>query len=116
MSTIRTKQERNTGKVMVLGNDNRSFLTVIRSLGRRNLRVHVGWCPPDCSALHSKYVIKVHDIPQYSPADDSWKHSLISILQQEKFDLVIPCNDQFSTKLGLLSWRDRLVSASPKGL
>lgn len=94
MSVIKIKPKQYTGKVLILGEDNRSFLTVIRSLGRRNLCVHVGWCPPSSSALYSKYVAKVHDIPPYSPHDDSWKHSLISVLQQEQFDLVIPCNDR----------------------
>ncbi len=82
------------GKVLVLGSDNRSFLTVIRSLGRRGLRVHVGWCAHQSSALYSKYVTRVHNFPWYSPWDDAWKRALVSAMQQEEFDLVIPCNDQ----------------------
>jgi protein-tyrosine-phosphatase len=67
---------------------------VIRSLGRRGLHVHIGWCSSDSPALRSKYIAKVHDIPPYSPSDDSWKTAFISILAAERFDLVIPCSDQ----------------------
>ena len=94
MSVIMKRNGQRTGKVMVLGDDNRSFLAVIRSLGRRNLCVHVGWHSPNSSALSSKYVAKTHDILPYSPNDDSWKDSLLAILRKEQFDLVIPCNDQ----------------------
>ena len=83
-----------TAKVLVLGDDIRSFLTVIRSLGRRGLSVHIGWHPPDSPALSSRYVSKVHFIPPFSLDDDAWKNKLISIMQNERFDLVIPCNDQ----------------------
>ncbi|MEW6359065.1 MAG: ATP-grasp domain-containing protein [Planctomycetota bacterium] len=94
MSDLTGRQAPLTRKVLVLGEDDRSFLTVVRSLGRRGLRVHVGWCPPSWAALRSRYVARVHDIPPYDPADDRWKRSLISIMQQEKFDLVIPTNDK----------------------
>jgi protein-tyrosine-phosphatase/predicted ATP-grasp superfamily ATP-dependent carboligase len=88
------KQRQSAGKVLVLGDDTRSFLAVVRSLGRHNLQVHVAWCPHDFAAVHSKYIFKVHDISPYAVTNDSWKYSLISILQRENFDLVIPCNDR----------------------
>ena len=90
-----------TGKVLVLGSDfknYRSCLTIIRSFGRHGLEVHVGWCSDDV-ALSSKYVARVHDIPSYSPTDDSWKEKLISIVQAENLDLVVPVNEQASTPL-----------------
>ncbi|NOZ22675.1 MAG: ATP-grasp domain-containing protein [Planctomycetes bacterium] len=54
----------------------------------------MGWCPPSWAALSSRYVAKVHPIPAYDPTDDLWKRSLISILQRERPDLVIPTNDK----------------------
>jgi protein-tyrosine-phosphatase/predicted ATP-grasp superfamily ATP-dependent carboligase len=83
----------NSGKALVLGKDNRSCLTVIRSLGRKGVTVHLGWCSTDSLVRYSTYVKKVHDIPPYSTVDDLWKKELISILQHEKFDLVLPCSD-----------------------
>ena len=56
-----SKKENRNGKVLVLGDDDRSFLTVIRSLGRKNICVHVGWCPSASFALHSKYIKKIHE-------------------------------------------------------
>ena len=94
------------GKVLVLGNDNRSFLSVIRSLGRRNICVHVAWCARGSSALHSKYIAKVHHIPFYSSENGAWKDSLVSVLEQEHFDLVIPCHD--SGILALWTFREEL--------
>lgn len=90
-----------TGKVLVLGSDfknYRSCLTIIRSLGRKGLEIHVGWCLDDV-APSSKYVARTHDIPLYSPVDDSWKRELIRIVQKEGFDLIVPVNEQASTPL-----------------
>ncbi len=81
------------GKVLVLGQDNRSCLSVARSLGRQNLTVHLAWTSPDSLVRHSRYVQKIHDIPPYAPDDDAWKEKLISILNREKYTLVIPCSD-----------------------
>jgi protein-tyrosine-phosphatase/predicted ATP-grasp superfamily ATP-dependent carboligase len=81
-------------KVLILGNDNRSFLTVIRSLGRRGLEVHIAWCDPEVAALHSRYVTKIHEITGYDPVNNDWKEDFVTILKKEKFSLVIPCNDQ----------------------
>lgn len=91
---LKKKRQKYRGKVLVLGNDDRSFLSVIRSLGRKNICVHVGWCTNAKTALYSKYIFKVHEIPPYSQKDDSWKKLLIVLFQRERFDIVIPCNDQ----------------------
>jgi protein-tyrosine-phosphatase/predicted ATP-grasp superfamily ATP-dependent carboligase len=82
-----------SGKVLVLGNDTRSFLSVIRSLGRRGLAVHVGWSDADAPALRSRYVVKAHQIPPYSARAQHWKQALRDLLEREAFDLVIPCED-----------------------
>jgi len=82
-----------SNKVLVLGNDNNSFLSVIRSLGRKGICVHVGWCAPQLNALKSKYISKYHFIPQFSLTSLDWKISLTKIIEQEKYDLVIPCGD-----------------------
>jgi protein-tyrosine-phosphatase/predicted ATP-grasp superfamily ATP-dependent carboligase len=68
-------------------------LAVVRSLGRRGLEIHGGWHLPGSVAIRSKYMAKVHQIPPYNAEDDAWRRELTSILEREKFDLVIPCND-----------------------
>lgn len=84
---------RGESKVLVLGDGNRSFLAVIRSLGRRGVRVHVGWCSPDTPAARSRYVRAVHRIPPYG-AHGAWKSELTGLMTEEQYELVIPCNDQ----------------------
>ncbi len=81
------------GKVLVLGRDNRSCLSVVRSLGRQKIEVHLGWSFPGDVVQHSKYVRKIHEIPPYQSDNDAWKETLLSILKSEKYDLVIPCSD-----------------------
>ncbi len=80
-------------KVLVLGKSDSSCLTVIRSLGRQGIEVHVGWCPPDAVLLRSRYVRRVHTLPPFSPADDAWKRAFVDLCRREQFDLVIPTND-----------------------
>jgi len=50
-------------KVLVLGFSTPAFLSVIRSLGRAKIEVHVAWYKQDSLALYSKYVYLAHSIP-----------------------------------------------------
>jgi hypothetical protein len=49
-----------SGRVLVLGSDTRSFLAVVRSLGRAGLEVHVAWCPLQSASLRSRYIAAIH--------------------------------------------------------
>ncbi len=82
-----------SGKVLVLGSDSRAFLAVVRSLGRRGLEVHAAWCEPGSYARSSRYLRVVHDIPPFSPGEPTWKEALLQLLERERFDLLIPCED-----------------------
>lgn len=88
-------KDRQPGKVLVLGDDTRSFLTVVRSLGRKGIEVHAA--PPSFStpALASKYVRHIHRLPYYMGDGAAWLAAVESLLTREKFDLVIPCDDRF---------------------
>jgi len=81
------------GRVLVLGNDTFSFLSVIRSLGRHGLRVHVGSCPLNSPSLRSKYVSAVHRLPPYQADGVEWVAALSELLEKHDFDLVVPCHD-----------------------
>jgi len=85
---------RRRGKVLVLGQDDRSFLATIRSLGRHGVEVHVAWCPPDAVALRSRYVRAAHVVPPYSPTSATWIEALRHLCARERYDLVLPTNDQ----------------------
>jgi protein-tyrosine-phosphatase/predicted ATP-grasp superfamily ATP-dependent carboligase len=80
-------------KALVLGDDNRSFLSVVRSLGRKGIEVHVAWCSPGLAAARSRYVRRVHDIRPYSE-NGRWKGDLAALLRGGGFDLVVPCDDR----------------------
>ncbi|HWP65304.1 MAG TPA: ATP-grasp domain-containing protein [Candidatus Limnocylindria bacterium] len=81
-------------KICVLGKEDRAFLAVVRSFGRRGAEVHLCWTPPDALARQSRYVARVHDeVPLYSAHDDAWKPAFIHMLERERFDLVVPTND-----------------------
>ena len=76
-----------------MGSDLRSFLTVVRSLGRCGLEVHTAWSRPDSPALRSRHIRVTHDVEKPSRDSDRWATQFSELLEREKFDLVIPCND-----------------------
>lgn len=79
-------------KVLVLGQDSRSFLTVVRSLGRKNIEVHTAWCPISKPALASRYIAQIHNLVM--PPKSGWLDSFIELCANQEFDLIIPCNDE----------------------
>ncbi len=85
---------RQSGHVLVLGRDIRAFLSVIRSLGRASLTIHVGMCPLDDLALKSRYVSHVHDIPDYNDASSEWLDVIIELAKSYNFDLIVPTHDE----------------------
>ena len=85
--------DRRQEKVLVLGDDMRIFLAVVRSLGRAGKEVHVApfnWHSP---ALKSKYIAKIHYFPRYSDDPSAWREAVRATLRANSFDLVVPCDD-----------------------
>lgn len=91
---MQVPEKLSAAKVLVLGREERAFLAVIRSLGRAGLQVHVGMCASHDLALRSRYVRTFHRIPPYQAGDSAWIDALEAILEDDAFQLVIPCNDQ----------------------
>ena len=81
-------------KVLVLGSDTRSCLTVVRSLGRKGIEVHLAWHEEDSIVPYSKYVTTTYNLPKYKKDEQNWLDCLANLLRQEQFDLVIPTNDR----------------------
>lgn len=98
-------QKDSAGKVLVLGEDASIILAIARSLGRRGVRVHLGWCPQDSPARWSTHVSKVHSLPSYAPESEEWLDSLLALMATEQFDLVIPATE--AAVLPLQLHRDR---------
>jgi protein-tyrosine-phosphatase/predicted ATP-grasp superfamily ATP-dependent carboligase len=88
------------GRVMVLGDEARSTLSVIRSLGRAGLEVHWGGAEPDGVPARSRYVKDRHLL------DGDWVPVLSAIVDRIGFDLVIPTTDEVAIPLDAA--RDRI--------
>ena len=81
-------------RILILGEDTQSFLTVIRSLGRAGFEVHVAWCPLDSAALNSRFVHYIHNIPAFQPGENApWISAFQCLLQNWDFALVLPTTD-----------------------
>jgi predicted ATP-grasp superfamily ATP-dependent carboligase len=86
--------QKHTGHVLVFGDDTRSVLSVIRSLGRAGKHVHVvpfNWQAP---ALRSRYIEHVHRLPRYSDDPEGWLAAVRGLIDSHRFDLLIPCCDR----------------------
>jgi protein-tyrosine-phosphatase/predicted ATP-grasp superfamily ATP-dependent carboligase len=81
------------GKVLVFGDDTRSFLAIVRSLGRRGIIVHAAPANFRSPALRSRYIHAIHDLPPWMGEGGEWLAALTRLLQHERYDLLIPCNE-----------------------
>ena len=81
------------GVALVLGSDTRSFLSVVRSLGRYGVEVHAAWTSPGAIALRSRYLEHIHSLPTPWESPEGWLESFNELLDSKSFDLVVPCND-----------------------
>ena len=91
----------NQNRVLVLGDDMRIFLAVVRSLGRAGLEVHAIPFESDAPALTSKYVKVVHRLPLFATAPEAWTAGLLGLLHKGAYDMVIPCDDRAILALDL---------------
>lgn len=82
------------GRALVFGDDTRSFLTIVRSLGRKRIAVHAAPANFRSPALASRYLRTVHRIPPYFGDGNAWREALTGLLRREPFDLVIPCDER----------------------
>ena len=81
-------------RVLVIGDDMKIFLAVVRSLGRAGKEVHAApfnWHSP---ALKSKYIAAVHHLPRYSDDPIGWRTAVLALMEEHRFDLIVPCCDR----------------------
>ncbi len=82
------------GRVLVFGDDTRSFLTIVRSLGRKRIEVHAAPADFTSPALTSRYLKALHRLPPYLGDGTEWCEAVAALLRREPFDLVIPCDER----------------------
>ena len=72
-------------RVLVIGDDTRSFLAVVRSLGRRGWDVDAAPFDHSSPALYSRHLRRVHRVDAYSLSPDRWVERLRSLAADEGF-------------------------------
>lgn len=98
-------------KVLVIGDDTRSFLSTVRSLGRKGVEVHVAPFDFRAPALASRYIRARHFLPYYLDGGDEWLDAMRTLLREQRFALVIPCDER--GLLPLCLHRDELEALCP---
>lgn len=82
-----------TAPVLVLGDDDRSCLTIVRSLGRRGIEVWLATESPETLVRRSRYASRTIVLPSTKLDVDGWAAGLLDLLRRNAFDLVIPTSD-----------------------
>jgi len=83
-----------SGKALVIGDDTRSFLATVRSLGRQGIEVHAAPFNMRAPALKSRYLCQVHLLPYYLDGGADWLQALQKLMLAEQFDVIIPCEER----------------------
>jgi predicted ATP-grasp superfamily ATP-dependent carboligase len=86
-------RDKESGNVLVMGDDMRIFLAVTRALGRAGKIVHVAPFDNQAPALKSRYVAKIHDLPNYASDKRAWLQAFRTLIKSHNIELVIPCTD-----------------------
>ncbi len=94
-------------KVLVIGDDTRSFLATVRSLAKRHIEVHAAPFDFRAPALKSRYVARICYLPYYLGDGTEWVAAAEELFRRERYDLVIPCDER--SLLPLHRHRDRLA-------
>ena len=81
-----------TGRVLVVGDDMRIFLSNVRAFGRAGKTVEAFPYGPSPS-LKSRFLSKVHTAPVFDTDQQGWRDALLGLLRRESFDMVVPCSD-----------------------
>ncbi len=79
---------------LVIGEDTRSFLSVIRSLGNMGMLVDVVCFDNTSPALRSKFINKAHYYNYQNSTETQWIDSVKALIKLKGYDLVFPCDER----------------------
>ena len=91
---------------LVLGEDTRSFLSVIRSLGNMGVTVDVVCYDKTSPSLTSKWINHAWHFNYQAYRIDDWIESVINCINNNQYDLVFPCDER--AIYPLLSHKDKI--------
>jgi len=77
--------------VLVLDGRSRAALQIVRSLGKKGIKVVIGNDSWACSSFFSKYVDRRLVYPE--PNSDSFKDCIFDFLEKNRIDMIIPVRD-----------------------
>ena len=77
-------------KVLITDCWTRKSLSAVRSLGEEGVEVHATSHTRLSAALYSKYTKKYTIVPNPKTDKHEYKKAIIQLLQQEKFDVILP--------------------------
>lgn len=93
-TTIKAFKQLKNKNVLIFGEDTRSFLSVIRSLGEVEMNVDVVTFSNRTPSLKSKYIRNRYyfNYQAYDPAD--WNAKVSDLLLTNEYDIAIPCDER----------------------
>lgn len=80
--------------ILIIGDDLRSFLSVVRSLGKCGIRINVVAPHASSPALSSRYIYRIHQLPPFYLNPKAWVKDLSDLAVQENIQLILPMTDQ----------------------
>ncbi len=81
-------------RALILGEDTRSFLSVIRSLGRASMSVDVVAFSNLSPALASNFIDNIYQLNYVAYTSDDWTARVTALLKAQHYDLIIPCDER----------------------
>ncbi|MGR5070320.1 arsenate reductase/protein-tyrosine-phosphatase family protein [Vibrio alfacsensis] len=89
-----TKIKKESPTVLVLGEDTRSFLSVIRSLGRAGYTVHVVCYDRKSASLQSKYISQSFFYNYQAYTHEQWLANVLCLVERYHYDVIFPCDER----------------------
>lgn len=80
-------------RVLLLGEDTRIVLPVVRSLGRAGVEVHLAWCPAPEPVRRSRHLARAHELAAWDGAPHEVVPPLRDLADRIGFDLVLPVTE-----------------------
>jgi biotin carboxylase len=104
-------------RILVIGDDMRSFLACVRSFGRLGVEVHAAPFEWRSGALKSKYIKRIHHLPRIGANRARWVEAVRELQDVYDYDLIVPCDERALLPLVAVSDDEKnFVLAEPGAL
>lgn len=83
-----------SGRVLVIGDNDRAGLTAVRSLGRAGLQVHLVAFEAGSVTRRSRYVYRTYQLGQPLADPEGFADRVVDLVRRHSFDLAVPTSDK----------------------